>query len=312
MTTSTSVPITISESESTSDKPAPTLVPSDPRVQAQLRSTWETNITRTYTELIRTSQRSELLQWLTTRTAKETLTGTCDVIAIDSIGWTDEERDVAERYRAYMAPRLNSFLGRKDNGQGLIIGFKTFLKNRDHGHAPATGRGSKPSPHIPAHLQIQPDEAAKALLQRKDPLSANGELLANAFRTDHWKSTTASNWRPSDPVAQNTNALATAVPEVLKLTSDLPEDFELPDLEDLWVPTLVGEYKTRDDVTPLQAANQARSYLCSCVNYLEAVGILDHPVWALVTNGAKGAVIMGWKSSKSGVCLRLLFRCVTS
>lgn len=50
-----------------------------------------------------------------------------------------------------------------------------------------------------------------------------------------------------------------------------------------------------------KALNQARMYRVSVVTFYSALGIEDHPFFALVTAGKLGAILTAWKSSKHEV-----------
>jgi hypothetical protein len=68
----------------------------------------------------------------------------------------------------------------------------------------------------------------------------------------------------------------------------------------LLFPHLVVEYKKRND-TEAKALNQGRMYLISLISFYAALNIVDRAFYALVTNGAKGALLMGWKSKRAKV-----------
>ncbi|KAJ7735870.1 hypothetical protein DFH07DRAFT_843356 [Mycena maculata] len=66
----------------------------------------------------------------------------------------------------------------------------------------------------------------------------------------------------------------------------------------LLFPHLVVEYKKPHD-TEGKALNQGRMYLISLISFYAALKIVDRAFYALVTNGPKGALLMGWKSKKA-------------
>ena len=82
------------------DAPTP---PSMHTKQAYLRATWETNLARINHSLIEDNTGPEenkldvLLSLLEKRVAKETIWGTCDAIAINSISWEGVDDEVVAR-----------------------------------------------------------------------------------------------------------------------------------------------------------------------------------------------------------------------
>ncbi|KZP28936.1 hypothetical protein FIBSPDRAFT_947334 [Athelia psychrophila] len=78
-----------------------------------------------------------------------------------------------------------------------------------------------------------------------------------------------------------------------------PEKFEppVPAADALLLPDLVGEYKKKSG-SEMQAVNQTRSYLIASVTFLASIGIKDHRVFGLATNGPKGGVLMAWWATK--------------
>ena len=62
------------------------------------------------------------------------------------------------------------------------------------------------------------------------------------------------------------------------------------------IPYLFTEYK-RFPSGEHQAFHQAQMYITFGVEFLSALGITDEPVWALVTSGTRGSIIMAWKST---------------
>ncbi|KAF7985645.1 hypothetical protein HWV62_2163 [Athelia sp. TMB] len=63
----------------------------------------------------------------------------------------------------------------------------------------------------------------------------------------------------------------------------------------LLLPVLVSAYKKQDH-TQMKTVNQCRSYLISAVSFLASIGITEHRVFGLVTEGARGGVLMAWCS----------------
>jgi len=92
-------------------------------------------------------------------------------------------------------------------------------------------------------------------------------------------------------------------PFTLSKPVDAVPELELPKFDaasfegKLLFPHLVVEYKKPHD-TEAKALNQGRMYLISLISFYAALNIVDHPFYALVTNGPKGALLMGWKSKK--------------
>lgn len=80
------------------------------------------------------------------------------------------------------------------------------------------------------------------------------------------------------------------------LPEESPEELCKADRPPLLLPDLIVEYK-KPAHTEMKAVNQCRSYLASSVTYLASVGITEHRVFGLVTDGCKGGVMMAWLST---------------
>ncbi|KAJ7085447.1 hypothetical protein B0H15DRAFT_376251 [Mycena belliarum] len=84
---------------------------------------------------------------------------------------------------------------------------------------------------------------------------------------------------------------------------DAVPEFKVPEPDAAWLedkllfPHLVVEYKKQHH-TAGKALNQGRMYLISVISFYAALNIVDRAFYALVTNGAKGALLMGWKSKR--------------
>lgn len=275
-------------------------------VQAYLRAAWETNTARLKHSLIAINTRPAdskldvLLKLLEKRVAKETALGICDAIAISSLSWGDVDDEVVAKYRSFMQPAYNEHLRHPDEGQGLIIGFKTCTPDagQDQGaDADAKASGRDTPPKIPKIGSNVLEEFPADLDQ----------TLADALHNKIRKDLPVEERQPFDLGSASTHGLTAPTPDVSQCKHQPPEDMETPHVDDLWVPVIFSEYKKRDDATPMKAVGQARSYICSGVDFMGSVGIYDHPVLSLITNGSRGAVIMGWKSSHSGVRSRSSF-----
>ncbi|KAK7062182.1 hypothetical protein R3P38DRAFT_3251527 [Favolaschia claudopus] len=86
---------------------------------------------------------------------------------------------------------------------------------------------------------------------------------------------------------------ATGIPKLKFPETDL-SSFE----GKLLFPYFIVEHKKKHD-TEAKALNQVRLSLMAVISYYAALNILGRPFYALVTNGPKGAILMGWKSEKS-------------
>ncbi|KAF7972508.1 hypothetical protein HWV62_17784 [Athelia sp. TMB] len=74
-----------------------------------------------------------------------------------------------------------------------------------------------------------------------------------------------------------------------------PVIIPMPAATALLLPVLVSAYKKQDH-TQMKSVNQCRSYLISAVSFLASIGITEHRVFGLVTEGARGGVLMAWCS----------------
>jgi len=73
-------------------------------------------------------------------------------------------------------------------------------------------------------------------------------------------------------------------------------DFGLVSDAQIHIPYLFTEYK-RFPSGEHQAFHQAQMYITFGVEFLAALGIINEPIWALVTSGTRGSIIMAWKST---------------
>jgi hypothetical protein len=86
-------------------------------------------------------------------------------------------------------------------------------------------------------------------------------------------------------------------PDRTQETNGPSEEIPLPEAggQDLLLPVLLSEYKKKDESTITKAMNQMRTYLISALQFLDALGIPEQPVFGLVVNGSLGAVTMAWQ-----------------
>ncbi len=77
----------------------------------------------------------------------------------------------------------------------------------------------------------------------------------------------------------------------------------------LLLAVLVVEYK-KPTQTYAKAVVQAKMYLEASVRYLASLGVTKQAVFALVTDGVKGAILMAWCSSDSEVSCFLSLLCL--
>lgn len=259
-------------------------------VQAYLRATWETNTVRLNHSLIAFNTRpvdsklDVLLKLLEKRVAKEPALGSCDAIAISSISWKDVDDEVVAKYRNFMQPVYNEHLRHPDEGQGIIIGFKTCTPDagQDQGadaDAKALRRKSPPK---------TPENGSNVFKEFPADLD---RTLTDALRNKLRKDLPVEERQPFDLDSSSTHGLTAATPDVSQCKHPLHENTDSPHIDDLWIPVIFGEYKKRDDASPLKAVGQARSYICSGVNFMGSVGIYDHPVLSLITNGSRGSTL---------------------
>lgn len=106
---------------------------------------------------------------------------------------------------------------------------------------------------------------------------------------------------PFGSFSLDANTLPTTTLDASQFAHRASETMDTPRPHDVWIPVMFGEHKRRRDDSPMKAVGQARSYICSGLNFMSSVGIRDHPVMSLVTDGTRGAVIMGWSSSRTDV-----------
>ncbi|KAK7062201.1 hypothetical protein R3P38DRAFT_3251543 [Favolaschia claudopus] len=90
---------------------------------------------------------------------------------------------------------------------------------------------------------------------------------------------------------------------ITRSKADVSTEFALPETASasfkgtLLLPYFIVEYKKQND-TAGKALDRGRLDLMALISYYAALGILDFPFYVLVTNGSKGAILMGWKSTQ--------------
>jgi len=97
-------------------------------------------------------------------------------------------------------------------------------------------------------------------------------------------------------VRHATCCMCSFVTDRLGLPSPESCQSDLDSSTEIHIPYLFTEYK-RDQRGEHQAFHQAQMYVTFGLEFLAALGIKDEPVWALVTSGTKGTIIMAWKST---------------
>ncbi|KAJ7085442.1 hypothetical protein B0H15DRAFT_931804 [Mycena belliarum] len=85
---------------------------------------------------------------------------------------------------------------------------------------------------------------------------------------------------------------------------DAMPELEVPEFDTasckgkLLFPHLVVEYRKRND-TEAKALDQGRMHLISLISFYAALNIVDRAFYTMIINGAKGALLMGWKSKRA-------------
>ncbi|KAK7054058.1 hypothetical protein R3P38DRAFT_2475647, partial [Favolaschia claudopus] len=106
----------------------------------------------------------------------------------------------------------------------------------------------------------------------------------------------------SSPIGPDETA-ARALEFVTCSKADVPTELKLPEFEPasfkgkVVLPYFIVEYQKRND-TAGKALNHGRLDLMALISYYAALDILDFPFYVLVTDGSKGAILMGWKSTQ--------------
>lgn len=72
-------------------------------------------------------------------------------------------------------------------------------------------------------------------------------------------------------------------------------------------PVILAEFKKTESTD--KALHQLYTYMVSAIDMYASLGLKDHPVWGVFTNGAEGGILLGWRSSKTDVRCRLFPPC---
>lgn len=124
--------------------------------------------------------------------------------------------------------------------------------------------------------------------------------------TKNAKRILAATKNPSENAIDYSRALFSVQPPTDQSQSDAsitPDAHALPhDKPVIMLPGLIFEYKKRCD-EKTKALHQERSYLVSATTMLASLGIMNFPVFGVVTSGGVGGLVMAWYSDERKVLL---------
>ncbi|EGO29000.1 hypothetical protein SERLADRAFT_456323 [Serpula lacrymans var. lacrymans S7.9] len=224
------------------------------------------NQSASFVEQVKGDIEARLLDALERRTNQEPTRGKCDAILVVPL----------EGVCAKIVKILGQSEGRKFVKNLALIAHPGAEKS-----ASGTGKNDRANSDSARHLTVEPQPSSVT----DNSKSTSYPSLHNVF--------TATVPRPPSESSE------TLSKDVVQLQA--AQDGEIDN--DLLLPVLTAEYKKKDVTTTFKALNQSRMYTVSALYFLRSLGIVDFPLFGLVTSGSEGAVSMAWYSSKQQVSM---------
>ncbi|EGO29062.1 hypothetical protein SERLADRAFT_377418 [Serpula lacrymans var. lacrymans S7.9] len=219
------------------------------------------NQSASFVEQVKGDIEARLLDALERRTNQEPTRGVCDAILVVPL-----EGVCAE---------IVKILGKSD-GRKFVKNLALIAHPGAEKSASGTGKDDRANSDSARHLTVEPQPSSVT----DNSKSTSYPSLHNVF--------TATVPRPPSESSE------TLSKDVVQLQA--AQDGEIDN--DLLLPVLTAEYKKKDVTTTFKALNQSRMYTVSALYFLRSLGIVDFPLFGLVTSGSEGAVSMAWYSSK--------------
>ncbi|GBE90005.1 hypothetical protein SCP_1800270 [Sparassis crispa] len=217
----------------------------------------------------------EMVDILRKHAASEPLRGICDAIVVSGIKDAFDDKD---------SPATRKFL----NKQALVQHTLTTRSKKDQPEklASQTSSHPPPTPAVEAHPKASGSKTTSAPKTTSTPKTTSARSRAPSAQS------TLRN-RVGDPFVNSCSPLVSG--SSIKHDNIPRRDPEAITRDQLLLPVLVAEYK-RWDEDQAKSLNQGRFYCVASVTFLAALGIEGYPVFALVTNGKVGAVLLSWQS----------------
>jgi len=186
----------------------------------------------------------------------------------------------------------------------------TILKPEDRSYEPSTAIVDA-SCHLHYDIQTQESNTGKPIESEEFPETEKKRWMSRFIKKISGKSgmnipckgrepnkslPPAKNEEDKKYVRHATCCMCSFVTDRLGLPSTESCQSDPVSSTEIHIPYLFTEYK-RDQRGEHQAFHQAQMYVTFGLEFLAALGIKDEPVWALVTSGTKGTIIMAWKST---------------
>ncbi|KAL6308095.1 hypothetical protein BKA93DRAFT_599190 [Sparassis latifolia] len=172
-------------------------------------------------------------------------------------------------------------------------------------NSPASQKFLKKQALVQHTLTTQPkdkDRSSDDLASRPSSQPSRGTPVVRAKKTTSRSRVVAADnvdWQKhvGDPFVNSCSPLVLQDPTD---SGDRPRDVDPEAItkDQLLLPVLVVEYK-RWNEDQAKSLNQGRFYCVASVTFLAVLGIEGHPVFALVTNGVVGAVLLSWQSPQT-------------
>ncbi|GBE81449.1 hypothetical protein SCP_0311780 [Sparassis crispa] len=207
---------------------------------------------------------SKMLDILSNHAASEPLRGICDAIVVSHI---------VDAFNDKRSPATQKFLKKQALVQHTLT---TQPKDKD-----------KSSGELASRPSSQPSRGTPVVRPKK---TTSRSRVVAADNVDWQK-------HVDDPFINSCSPLVLQDPTK---SGDRPRDLdpEAVTKDQLLLPVLVVEYK-RWNEDQAKSLNQGRFYCVASVTFLAVLGIEGHPVFALVTNGVVGAVLLSWQSPQT-------------
>ncbi|KAL6308097.1 hypothetical protein BKA93DRAFT_599225 [Sparassis latifolia] len=207
---------------------------------------------------------SKMLDILRNHAASEPLRGICDAIVVSHIVDTLDGKN---------SPATQKFLKKQALVQHTLT---TQPKDKD-----------RSSDELASQPPSQPSTGTPVVRAKK---TTSRSRVGAADNVDWQK-------RVGDPFVNSCSPLVLQDPTD---SDDRPRDLDPEAItkDQLLLPVLVVEYK-RWNEDPAKSLNQGRFYCVASVTFLAVLGIEGHPVFALVTDGVVGAVLLSWQSPQT-------------
>ncbi|KAK7688804.1 hypothetical protein QCA50_008344 [Cerrena zonata] len=242
--------------------------------------------------------RDDLAQFIMTRCRGDPIAGICDIVGFQEarIACNVQYRDQIPALQASKSLINQTAPSSAETGIRLD---QRFTKENTSFDNLTTETGSSTittSEHVP---ELKPDVSYLAQYMKVADRKNFRHILTRVLSPKSLLETAIS------AISKNTTDSNLPLPVEDDHSSDTNVIDKKTKIRSLLLPLIFFEYKKGDSVD--RALHQLYMYLTSAADMLAELGILDRPIWGVLTNGVKGGVAMAWRTKCDGTEKTFIF-----